>query len=364
MQFFKPFIKEEITIFETVKQYFETLPPIANDEYENAFHDLAAQYGCGGMDYLIAKPLFTNLIEAQVEITFEKLPSKDKNGMKKMYETYFIDRKKHFNYDSEEYIYSISDLAMIIVDRFKAWIHDTQYFIDEECLDEVDDEDIIYHPRKTQLEKAFDLFVANDELRPNLNIPFEFNGFVVASNGHILIKVKKEDCDFEIDSSNEGPSISNLIPEYNRQKTLNIDNGFFEDYKTLYEVIDVKKDVECSTCTGERVIEWSYKTWKRYDTCPECLGAGLVQKTDYERTGKRRFSSQLVKMEELYFKIDMFYVIIEVQRLLGGDIEVVSLCKKTMKAMLIIGVCEVVIMSYNGYISEYYEVIDVTDKLR
>ena len=102
MVYFKPYSEEEIIIFKTVKQFFETLPPIANDEYKNTFHDLVGQYGAGCVDYIVSRPVFTNLIEAQVEIAFEKLSSKYKNEIKKMYETYFIDRKKYFKYDSEE----------------------------------------------------------------------------------------------------------------------------------------------------------------------------------------------------------------------------------------------------------------------
>ena len=42
MPYFSGYSKGEITIFEKVKNFFETLPPIGTDSYENAFHDLVA----------------------------------------------------------------------------------------------------------------------------------------------------------------------------------------------------------------------------------------------------------------------------------------------------------------------------------
>ena len=53
----------EEKIFNNVRKYFEKLTPIASDDYNNAFSDVIAQYGCGGEDYLIAESLFSDLIK-------------------------------------------------------------------------------------------------------------------------------------------------------------------------------------------------------------------------------------------------------------------------------------------------------------
>ncbi len=42
----------EEKIFNNVRKYFEKLPTIACDDYDNAFSDVIDQYGCGGEDCL------------------------------------------------------------------------------------------------------------------------------------------------------------------------------------------------------------------------------------------------------------------------------------------------------------------------
>ena len=64
----------EEKIFNNVRKYFEKLTPIASDDYNNAFSDVIAQYGCGAEDYLIAESLFSNLNEVQIELAFEDMP--------------------------------------------------------------------------------------------------------------------------------------------------------------------------------------------------------------------------------------------------------------------------------------------------
>ena len=112
----KSYSDEEVKIFESVKQYFETLPPIANDSYKNAFYDLVAQYGCGGEDYIIAESLFSDLVEVQSEIAYERLSVDDKQEIKMLYEKHYIG-KEFYHEDIEEYIYDTADLALYISDN-------------------------------------------------------------------------------------------------------------------------------------------------------------------------------------------------------------------------------------------------------
>ena len=57
MPYFTSYLKEEITILEKGKNFFETLPPIGTDSYENVFHDLVAYYGSWGEEYLDTQDL-------------------------------------------------------------------------------------------------------------------------------------------------------------------------------------------------------------------------------------------------------------------------------------------------------------------
>lgn len=81
MPYFSGYSKGEITIFEKVKNFFETLPPIGADSYENAFHDLVAQYGSEGEEYLDTQDLIdsgVSIKEAEVKTELlEKLKEVD-----------------------------------------------------------------------------------------------------------------------------------------------------------------------------------------------------------------------------------------------------------------------------------------------
>lgn len=151
MVYFKPYSEEEITIFKTVKQFFETLPPIANDEFKNAFHDLVAQFGVGGEEYMDAGTLFTDLIETQSEIAFDKLGERDKKEIKEFYEKNFID-DQYYDSEAEEFIYDATDLGVFISDRFKSWIYDS--FDQEYLYDEVEEEKEEYYEEENEYEDA------------------------------------------------------------------------------------------------------------------------------------------------------------------------------------------------------------------
>ena len=131
----------EEKIFNNVRKYFEMLPPVANDYYDNAYFDVIAQYGCGGEGYLVVESLFSDLIEAQTEFAFEKLPIEEQNEVRKFYEDYFLD-DSFYDEEQEEYLYSNEDMALSLSDRFKVWVYDN-YSIED--LTDTDEEIEIEH---------------------------------------------------------------------------------------------------------------------------------------------------------------------------------------------------------------------------
>lgn len=130
----------EEKIFNNVRKYFEKLTPIASDDYNNAFSDVIAQYGCGGEDYLIAESLFSDLIEAQTELAFEKMPVEEQKEIREFYEKHFLDNS-FYDEEQEEFNYSNEDLALSLSDRFKVWVYDNYSIDDLSDTEENDDED-------------------------------------------------------------------------------------------------------------------------------------------------------------------------------------------------------------------------------
>ena len=130
----------EEKIFNNVRKYFEKLTPIASDDYSNAFSDVIAQYGCGGEDYLIAESLFSDLIEAQTELAFEKMPVEEQKEIREFYEKHFLDNS-FYDEEQEEFNYSNEDLALSLSDRFKVWVYDNYSIDDLSDTEEEDDDD-------------------------------------------------------------------------------------------------------------------------------------------------------------------------------------------------------------------------------
>lgn len=127
----------EVRIFNAVRIYFEKLPPLGSDDYNNGFYDLVAQYGPGGQEYILINDLYDDLINSTILEKYSELSGTDKKDMQVFYERNFLEN--YFNFEQDDYIYSSEDLATAITERFKSWIDDN-YSI-EDLLDENEDEE-------------------------------------------------------------------------------------------------------------------------------------------------------------------------------------------------------------------------------
>jgi len=127
----------EVRIFKTIRIYFEKLPPLDSDDYDNAFYDLVAQYGAGGQEYDLINILYDDLINSTILEKYSELSGTDKKDMQVFYERNFLEN--YFDFEKDDFIYTSEDLATAIAGRFKSWIDDN-YSI-EDLLDENEDED-------------------------------------------------------------------------------------------------------------------------------------------------------------------------------------------------------------------------------
>ena len=127
--------------------------------------------------------------------------------------------------------------------------------------------------------KLFGLFVADDDMyRPILNNPYRRDGYVYASDGQKLIRVKEDivSGDYEVTDK-----MKLNIPADNCDYT--ITDKDIE--KVLSEIPQVKemeeKEVKCSECddTGEVIWEYKDKNWETHENefeCPICDGTGYI----------------------------------------------------------------------------------------
>jgi len=198
---------------------------------------------------------------------------------------------------------------------------------------------------QTNLQKAFALFVGNDQYRSGMHKPFEFDDKIYATDAYALIRCNKSDCDFEVivDTENKPPNVEGVIPESNCNKPLNIDKSVFNQYLTADETTLVGEDVVCRHCGGDGVVEWEFERWTREFECPACKGTGLEAESKAMKTGNKTFGKFLVKIGDQHIKMHLFYKLIQLQELIGGDITLIAERNSHQPAVFKVGICDVLI---------------------
>lgn len=127
--------------------------------------------------------------------------------------------------------------------------------------------------------KLFGLFVAdNDVYRPILNNPYRRDGYVYASDGQKLIRVKDGIVSGYYEMTN-GMTLN--IPTDNCDYTITD----MDIEKVLSEIPQVEemeeKEIKCSECDGTGEVIWEYKdkNWETHENeyeCPICGGTGYI----------------------------------------------------------------------------------------
>ena len=197
---------------------------------------------------------------------------------------------------------------------------------------------------ETKIEKAFDLFLGVDELRPVFDNPFKVDRLVYATNGYSLIRTKKENIDFTFKNECKPPNVESVIPEINESLILELKNEMFEILKTEPEYKTVGQNIECSTCDGSGEVEWEFKHHTKDFDCPECKGSGYSEEKRKVKTGGKTFDFLNVKLKDSYFDINVFYLLIQAREIIGGEIELISYENQSKATMFKIGICEVLLM--------------------
>lgn len=198
----------------------------------------------------------------------------------------------------------------------------------------------------TVLCDVFSLFCGHDSFRPELEFPFEINDKIYATCGHTLIRCDKSYLDFEV-TERQGitpPNCEAVMPIPNISTVLNIDKSIFDQYKTEDELKYIGKDIDCETCDGHGVVDWEFEHWTKEFDCPKCDGSGYAAEKRSVKTGQKTFGTFRVKLNESYFKIDLFYKLIQVRDALGGEIELIHQSKPTSGVLFKVGFCEILLM--------------------
>lgn len=131
------------------------------------------------------------------------------------------------------------------------------------------------------------LFVAGaEEMRPVMMTPFERDGWVCATDSHVLIRVDKKYITDDYFTDKKTPDVKSVMPQYNPQLAIT-KTGLIQALTKLNLDYNETK-TECPYCDEECEVEWEYTDsdddkHTMWGECPCCKGSG------YLRNGINRF---------------------------------------------------------------------------
>jgi hypothetical protein len=200
---------------------------------------------------------------------------------------------------------------------------------------------------KTKQQLLFESFVSTDDLRLNINNPFEFKDKVYATDGHKLIRCDKNLIDFNWSNSFTSQNAETLFENIQHNRVVKQSIKSFNKLKTEDEFKKNGEDIECSECKGHGVVEWSYKGYNEDFDCPACGGSCYSFEGKNIKTGKKTFPKYecYAQIDRAFFDINVLYSIYEAQKVIGEEIIMINVCEETRTpAIFKIGVYELLIM--------------------
>ncbi len=128
------------------------------------------------------------------------------------------------------------------------------------------------------------MFVGSDSMRPAMMKVSLQDGYLYATNAHLLAKINAELCMYKYESVEKYPNCESLISAHVsvEKKNFSVDSLFEELLKL--EVCFIPKMVECSECNGNGTLVCDHCD-STYD-CKECDGEGKVEGKELEASGE------------------------------------------------------------------------------
>lgn len=138
---------------------------------------------------------------------------------------------------------------------------------------------------RVNYKKAFELFVGNDQLRPEMHQAFKQGGYYFATDAMGLIYMPIEDAELNYKEQDKPPCISIIPKNAEMKKELNINDI---EAKLIPELIDemkvIEKIIKCTECDGDGSIECELG---HCHECIDCDGKGEIEFQIEEPTGNK-----------------------------------------------------------------------------
>lgn len=198
---------------------------------------------------------------------------------------------------------------------------------------------------KSKLLETFNSFTSDNNLKKVMNSPIEHEGKIYATDAHVLIRMDKQHCDFDINNEYVSPNFEAVMPKRNMDSLFSINVPFLDAYKTEDEFKEVGEDEECDTCKGSGDVEWEFEEHTKDDDCPICKGSGYKKESRRVKTGKKTFvTGDCFSINGVYVDMKYLLKVAEVAGTFGKEIKLVSLSLPNEPILFEVGFLEILVM--------------------
>jgi len=152
-------------------------------------------------------------------------------------------------------------------------------------------------------------FVAADDLRPAMcQIHGDANGFVYATDAHVLIKVPAQDCMLKYEPVDKYPNVEAMFLKYDFSNSATFKTSSAVEILAAYKWMRPLDSDQCTKCEGTGVIECEH-CGEEHD-CKDCHGKGDITKgiANLSLLSTEDYY-QVVKIAGKMFKADFIHIL-------------------------------------------------------
>ncbi|MCM1301354.1 MAG: hypothetical protein NC226_06500 [Bacteroides cellulosilyticus] len=169
----------------------------------------------------------------------------------------------------------------------------------------------------------------DDDLRPYMAAPYLKNGYVCATEAHILIRIKAETLHGEYKET-ERCNIDWPADNCNFTISLQEIETMLSNIPQVEEEVKVGEDIKCMECDGEGEVEWEYQDKSGHyhyedHECPICEGSGFDSESRYVKTGRMIPDGECsIRIRRIVIKAEFLEVLNKAMKIIGvGEVRCV-----------------------------------------
>ena len=200
-------------------------------------------------------------------------------------------------------------------------------------------------------------YTSTDEIRPAMHNPsLEEDGYVYATNAHILIRIKEELLSQKYEKQEKFPKAANFFDE----RLSTCDKKLTVSTDRLIEIVSLAKMRNpidkrmCEKCDGGGIVECP--ECKNEHPCKECRGDGYIQEDCRQFSLLQCDDHSIIKIANHYFDADLIHKLVITAKMIDAtSIEMAFSEKKGYYNYIIASFAEIDIVIMGRTVNEETE---------